>query len=118
MSLEKALANLTGSSTSTPTDVAMSLLEKDKAIMRTHIKNIRTMNQIKVMEWYSRFKLGGEDNVVAEFWATLYDANIVHMVNDKRKGEQAVVKIGSALMAQLGMNPQENEKKGLFGGKK
>lgn len=117
MSLEKVLSGLTSSSESTPTDVAMSLLEKDKALMRTHIKNVRTMNKIKVMEWYSKFKLGEQDNAITEFWQTLYESNIVHMVSEKRKGEKAVVDVGKALMAQMGMNPDQEKKGGLFGKK-
>lgn len=117
MSLEKVLAGLTSSSESTPTDVAMKLLDKDSAIMRTHIKNVRTMNKILAIQWYTRFKLGVTGEDLADFWQTLYDGNVTHMVSDKRKGEKAVVDVGKALMANMGMNPDLDKKGGLFGKK-
>lgn len=112
--LEKALKGLGSSSDATPTDVAMKLLDEESALMHTEIRNVKMMNELKLAVVYYNQKGWTK---CESFFATLYNANIVHMVTYKRQRPKEIAKMFSALQAMYGM-PTSEGRSGLFGGSK
>lgn len=114
MSIETALQGLEGGEESTAVDVAMKLLDKESAVMHTEIKNPSIMNALLIARMFCTVKNRPK---CAEFFKTLYEAQVLHMVSYKRQRPKEIVKVLTSQLMALGLDTEK--KKGLlgFGGK-
>lgn len=112
MSLDEAMSKLGIENESTAVDVTLKLLEKESAVYHTEIKNVKTMNALRVMMRFCELKGRKLD---FEIWKTLYEGNIDLMVGYKRKRAGELKEILKAQMQMLGQ--PLDEKKGWFGRK-
>lgn len=113
MSLGDSLAKLIGQQQPTAVDVAMKLLDPTDVVMHTEINNPRVLNQVAVMIAYCHQKEcpndleGKEVGYEEQFWRTIYNSALLHMVSYKRKREGVMERMFASLQTWLMGNGQQ-----------